>query len=110
MAPVAMASHRTKGVAAYVMTAATTKTRRYSRTFQRLARDDAAKGSAATRSRVCREAADEVSHLRADLLGRGMVGVAVALGHRPRYEVRDALRLGGAHALGRHRGRAHPDP
>src|SRR5680860_923355 len=39
IAPVATASHLTKGVAAYVIAAATMKTRRYSRTDQRLARD-----------------------------------------------------------------------
>jgi len=63
IAPVAKASHRTNGVAAYVMTAATTKTRRYSRMDQRLAREQCSRisqlfergyaGKRATRSLTC---------------------------------------------------------
>ena len=39
-----------------------------------------------------------------------MVGVAVRLGHSPVDEVGDDHHLGRPHALGRHRGCAHPDP
>src|ERR1039458_9517982 len=63
----------------------------------------------ATGPRVCREAGDELAYLRADLLGPGVVWVAVGLGHGLMDEVGDDLHLAGAHALGGHRGGGDPD-
>ena len=48
-------------------------------------------GSVGSASRVCREAGDEVRHLRADLLGDRVVGVGVALGDRLGDELGDLL-------------------
>src|ERR1019366_4429755 len=45
----------------------------------------------AARPRVCREPADELADLRADLLGPGVVWVAVGLGDGLMDEVRDDL-------------------
>src|SRR5450631_1085457 len=91
------------------MTAATTNTRRYSRTVQRPSSRTMQPDKSAARTRVCREAAHEVRHLGADLLGPVVVGIAVGLGHCPVDEVGDDLHLVGPHPLGGHRGSADPD-
>src|SRR5690349_240696 len=102
-APVRTATARMRGVAAYVTTAATIRTRRYSRTQ---APFEVGKDSA---SSVCREARHEVRDARVDLLGDGMVGVGVALGHGHGDEVGDLLHLLRAHALRGDTRRAHAD-
>src|SRR6476661_1897532 len=102
-APVRTATARRRGVAAYVITAATIRTRRYSRTqgASRVGRDSA--------SRVCREAGHEVRHAGPDLLGDRVVGVGVTLDDGLRDEVGDGAHLVGAHPLGGHAGGADAD-